>query len=281
VISAIGRPLDRKYATNRAVLRLLPVAGLLAGAVAALSGEAGLQILGSGVAGSLCAFGGWALARELAPDDNAAAFVSMALGFVTHIVVGFLSLLLLITTILLVRIVNRTVGPRARLLDSVVVSGLTITLVYVAKMPLVGISAALSFALDAVLHNPLRRQWLFAGLCLAAVGVWFALNGAASPEWPVITRGIIVLLAAVTVLFAAVIVMTRKLNSKADVTGVCLSVSRVRAGMLIALLVALQSILLGQPGLFLAAPIWASLAGVAVTAFIMSIRWCRYVGLQV
>lgn len=270
--NAIGRPLDRKYATNRAVLRLLPIAGVIAGAVSLVSGESGLQIVGSIVAGSLAAFAGWAMARELAPDHNAAAFVSMALGFATHIVIGFLAFLVLFATIFLVRIVNRTVGPRARVIDSMIVAGLAITVVYVAKMPLFGVLAALAFALDAMLSEPVRRQWLFSGLCLIVVAVWFARNGAAPPESPHIARLIMVLLAAVALLFAAAIAMTRKLDSIADVTGVRLSVSRVRAGMLIALLIASQGVLQGQSGFASTALVWASMAGVAVTAFIVSIR---------
>ncbi|UCG85464.1 MAG: hypothetical protein JSW71_16235 [Gemmatimonadota bacterium] len=268
MITSIGRPLDRNYASNRMVLRLMPLAGVVAGVVALVRGWSLLHIVGGVVAGALSAFGGWALARELAPDHNAAAFASMALAFTTFTVAEPLSFLVLFTTMFLVRIVNRTAGPAARVGDSLVVSGLAIAVVYVTKSPLFGVVAALAFALDAVLRSAIRRQWLFSVACLVVAATWFAHYGFGPAVSPGMGVRMIGFLVVVALAFAVAISLTRTVESRADVGGDRLSVSRVRAGMLIALLVALLAFLLGRPGFALTAAVWASLAGVAGTALL-------------
>lgn len=267
--SAIARPLDMRYVSNRAVVRLMPVAVAVAGAVALMRGLSVTWVVGAAVGGALAAFGGWALARELAPDDNAAAFVSMALAFATLPVVEPLTLLVLFTTMLLVRIVNRTVGLAARVADSIIVTGLAATTVYLTKIPLFGIVAALAFALDAVLHDAHRRQWVFTVLCVSVAGTWLVRYGSGLGVGPSLSTGTVALLAVVALGFAAAILLTRVVRSTADVTGDLLRVSRVRAGMLIALLVAQLALLSGQPGLVLTAPVWAALAGVAGSAAVV------------
>ncbi len=72
------------------------------------------------------------------------------------------------------------------------------------------------------------------------------------------------LIGVVSVGFGIAIARTRRVISVADVTGRPLSVKRVRAGMFIALLVAVQAVLLGTEGLELSALVWATLAGVVV-----------------
>jgi len=269
VITSLARSLDPRYATNRAVLLLMPIAGVMAGVVMLVRGGSILQMMGTAVAGALSAFGGWALTRELAPDDNIAAFVVMALAFATFPVAKPVAFLVLFTTMFLVRIVNRTAGLPARMTDSIVVSGLAIAIMYLTKSPLFGLVAALAFALDAVLQDALRRQWLFAVSCLSVAGTWFVRYGSGSDAESGLSAGISVLLAVVALAYAATVLLLRVMESVADSTGDRLSVSRVRAGMLIALLVASMAFPLGQPGLTVTAVVWASLTGVAGTAALM------------
>ena len=265
LISSIGRPLDRRYATNRAVLIIMPAAGAIAGVVALLRGASALQVIGAIVAGAVAVFGVWALARELAPDNNAAAFVSMALGFAALTVVEPLAFLVLFATMFLVRVVNRTVGPPARLADSIAVSGLAVAVVYLASNPLFGSVAALAFALDASLRPRWRRHWVFAVLCLLAAGAQVAHHGVGLGASSGPGVGVTLFLAITVLGFAVTIARTRVLDSVADMTGERLVVSRVQGGMLIALLVALQTLLLGQRWIGLASLVWAALAGVAAT----------------
>jgi hypothetical protein len=262
-VTSIGRPLDPSYRTNLAVLILMPVAALVAGVVAAISGDPLGAIAAQALVGPLAAFGAWALARELAPDDNPAAFVSMALAVAASLTVDSPSLLLLFATLGMVRIVNRTVGPPARLTDSLVVLGLILVTAWITRSPGLPVVGAIAFALDASLEDGMRRQLAFAMLALAgaAVAVGVLDTAAQSHAIPIATGALV---GVVSVGFGIAIARTRRLSSVADATGQPLSVNRVRAGMFIALLVAVQAVLLGITGLELSALVWATLAGVAI-----------------
>ena len=78
--SSIGRPLDPAYRTNKAVLVLMPVGAGLGAVTAWLGGQPGVQILLQAAYFLLIVYGSWALARELDPDDHAAAFIGLALA---------------------------------------------------------------------------------------------------------------------------------------------------------------------------------------------------------
>ncbi|TFG52266.1 MAG: hypothetical protein E4H37_06410, partial [Gemmatimonadales bacterium] len=262
-VTSIGRPLDPSYRTNLAVLVLMPVAAVVAALVAAIRGDPAGAIAAQALVGPAAAFGAWALARELAPDDNPAAFVSMALAFAASLTVASPSLLLLFTTLGMVRIVNRTVGPPARLTDSLVVLGLILATAWIIRSPVLPVVGAVAFALDASLEDGTRRQLAFAMLALvgAAVALGVVDTATESHTLPVATGALI---GIVSVGFGIAIARTRRVSSVADMTGQPLSVNRVRAGMFIALLVAVQAVLLGTEGLELSALVWATLAGVAI-----------------
>jgi len=79
--TSIGRPLDPRYPTNRAVQVLMPIAALVGGGVAWFGGVDAKGIAFAALGGLLVVFGCWALGRELAPDDNPGAFIGMAFAF--------------------------------------------------------------------------------------------------------------------------------------------------------------------------------------------------------
>ncbi len=260
-VTSIGRPLDPNYPTNKAVLFLMPLAGLIAGAAAGLRGADAPQVGLGALTGALVVFGAWALGRELAPDHHAVAFAGMTFAFIAFVVVGSPSLILLFATLFLVRIVNRSVGWPARLTDSITVFLLIVWVLYSTRNVLLGVVGALAFLLDAVLRDAKRQQFAFAVLCLAASGAWAFQHGPrfdpgalGNPlRWMVIT---------VSVGFGLAILRTRRVSSAGDVTGVPLSLSRVRAGMLIGLLMALAPLAVGADGVEASSPVWAALSGV-------------------
>ena len=263
-ITSIGRPLDPAYATNRAVLWLMPAGGALAALAWMLRGRGDPIAAGAAaIVAAAAVFGAWALTRELAPDDNPAAFVSVGLAFATWLLAGAPSLLILFVTLFLARVINRTVGLPARITDSIAVAGMTVWVALTVPGPLLGVVGALAFAGDAVLRDARRRQWIFAAVCLAGtavalrrgLGPYDAAPLTAAHVWPI---------AIVSVAYVAVIVRTRHVESSGDATGAPLSPSRVRAGMWIGLLVALQALTAGAAGLEATSLVWASLAGVVL-----------------
>lgn len=245
--TSIGRPLDPDWPTNRAVIYLLPVA-LAAGVAWTLltRPDAGLVALAlSGLRFGAAVFVAWALGRELLPDDQAAAFVVMALGLLACLFVPQPGLAIAFATMALARILNRSTGLAARVGDSVLVTGLTAWALYATNSPWLGAVGALAFLLDGTLRRPLRRQWLFALLCLAALIAYVASHGAASlvmsaPDTPVEWLAVPAL-----VVFALHALRMKKVYSRGDIDAEWLDPRRVKGGMAIGALAMLQAI--GKP----------------------------------
>jgi len=261
--SGLGRPLDPSRVTNRVVLALVPVAGLI-GAMWGWLGPGAGGPIATGVTAAGAAFGGWALGREVDPDRQGAAFAGMALAFVAALVVPESSLLLLFTALMLVRVVNRTTGMVATVLDDAMVIGLVVWCLFATSNGLVGLVAAAAFALDAILHSSDFERGPLHHWALAAAGLLVALwTGPSTPwAWPGIPAG---MTAGVIVgIFSAHAISIRGLTSRCDRTEARLSPTRVRAGMIIALAAAASTIPLGDPGIRAGAPLWATLAGVAI-----------------
>jgi hypothetical protein len=161
--SSLVRPLDPRYPTNRAVLIIIPIAGLLAAGVALVRVVSGGQLVLAALGGAGTAFASWALARELAPDDNPAAFVSMVLAYTTYLLVGHTSVMLLVLALMLVRTVNRSVGIPPQPLDYVSIAVLVAWVGYSSR-DIVPWS-------DAFRGTPRWALWAIAAIALAYVGV--------------------------------------------------------------------------------------------------------------
>jgi hypothetical protein len=258
--TSIGRPLEPGYPSNKAVLLLMPV-GAVIGAVSAWTGGASaVETLQQALAFVLVVFGSWALARELDPDDHLAAFISMAAAVLAALVVKDPGLLIVFATLGLVRIVNRTTGLVARMSDSILCVVLTLLVMYGTSSPFFGLVAALAFILDGSLREPLRNQWIFGLVCLGGTVVYMVdhdigLGPVPAPdelhEW---------LALLFLLIFALNTLLLKKVHSKGDANGKVLDLNRVRGGMAVGLIAALQG--LTQPeGVVI---IVAAIAGICI-----------------
>jgi hypothetical protein len=263
-VTSIGRPVDPRYLTNRAILVLMPVAALIAGGIALAQGVGGGASATAALEAFLVVFACWALGREMAPDDNPAAFVGTALAFIALWWWPSPSLLLLFTALALSRIVNRTTGLTARLGDSLIVTALVIWTMVSLQNPLVGVGAALAFVLDARMADPNRRQWLFAGLCLTGVGVQVWLTGTENLGVTFVSEPQYVFAAIILLAFLVLSLSLRSVSSRGDVGGLVLNPSRVRGGMLVVWLLALQTGLQGPGAIEIVMPLLAVMAGVVL-----------------
>jgi hypothetical protein len=240
--TSIGRPLDPAWPTNKAVLILLPIAAVLGAALAWTAGGTLTEVLLRALNVALVLFVSWALARELDPDDPSVAFISMAAGILAAVVIDSPDVLAAFAALGLIRVVNRSTGLAARKSDSLLLVLLSITVVYWSDSPLFGGVAALAFLLDGSLKDPLRHQWVFALVCLGAMVVYrvdhdlgFGQLGAPDSlfEW----LSVLFLL-----MFALDTVLTRTTHARGDVNNRPLDPNRVRGGMVVGLLAALQGI---------------------------------------
>jgi hypothetical protein len=220
----------------------MPLGAILGAATAWMDGLSAPAVVQQAFVFLLVVFAGWALARELDPDDHTAAFISMAAAVFAALVVDYPGLLIVFTTLGLVRIVNRTTGMAARKSDSVIVSILAILVIYLTESPFFGVAAALAFILDGTLREPLRHQWIFGLLCLGATVVYLVdhdigLSYPAAPDSLFEWLGLLFLL-----IFALNTLLLKKVHSKGDFNGQRLDLNRVRGGMAVGLTAALQGI---------------------------------------
>lgn len=259
--SALVRPLDRRYPTNLAVLILVPVVAASFAAANLWHGHDHLRSLQSGFRGGLIVFTTWALAREIAPDDNPGAFLAMGLGVLVGIHVPASSAMLVLTTQMLARLVSRSVGVAPTLFDSVAVVLLAGWTAYSTGNGAVAIVAGVTLAADATLNPPLRRQWIFALLCLAGGLLLFLREPGpmlvAHRTWIALT------FVAITAIYAVDLIRTRQVRSVADVTGERLNPSRVRAAMAVTWLMAALGAVASTTTQ--SALLWAVLAGLVLT----------------
>ena len=261
--TSIARPIDPKYPTNRVVLILAPLATVVAVLVNVLTG--GSDTLALAISVAIGTVGVWALTRELAPDDNAAAFFGMLFAFAAMLLTGPAALVPLFVAVLLVRIVNRTTGSPPRVFDSISVTGLSIWASGQLGDPLIALAATMAFFLDASLARPARYQLLFGTLCLGASMFFILRDGVEMPAMAELEG--LAFWASVVVLgaYSIVVFSPQRLVSAGDIDEQPLNVPRVRAGMFIAGLLAAQApVFNGEDSMNLLT--WCALLGVVLGA---------------
>ena len=240
--TSIGRPLDPAYPTNKAVLLLMPVAAVLGAIVGWQRGGDLVHILQQALAFALILFAAWALARELDPDDNPVAFISLVCAMLVALTVSSPGVLIVFVTLGLVRIVNRSTGLPARRTDSIILMLLSVAVIYWTESPLFGLVAALAFFLDGSLRDPLRTQWIYGFVCLGGTIVYMVdhditIGHLSAPDALFEWLAVVFLL-----MFALDTALMRTVRATGDCGGRTLDVNRVRGGMAVGLCAALQGV---------------------------------------
>jgi hypothetical protein len=262
-ITALGRIVDPRYPTNLAITTIAMIAAVV-GAVWRLS--AGDAFLASAMWGIGAAFGlflTWALARELDPDHDLSAFVGVGLALIALLLFEMPSLLLALWLLLMLRLVNRSVGLPARPLDTLAVLGLGLFLTWQGQW-LAGLMTAAVFLLDGLLAPPLRYHLLVSGLAFVATGVLAVVQGSINMG-PGFTASVSVASAMMSGLFLASIVASRPVRAVGDATGEPLSTRRVQTARALALLTALLFAWWdGQSGMVALSPLWAAMTGIGL-----------------
>ncbi len=261
-LSSIGRPIDPNYPTNRAIA-LLTIAAMVVGAhVRLLSGNAWGDSALWGAQAGLVIFLAWALCRELDPDRAMAAFVAAGLAMVGLFLWELPRLGVIFWLLLTMRVVNRTTGLPATVLDALIVLGVGSWLSTPGNLGYVAITA-LVFLLDGALAPRSRRSFVFAGLGLVITGLIVVLGNPAWGGGPSLTGALIGV--GLSALFAPVMYATRHVESVGDNTGERLNSTRVQVAQGLALLVGVETGFWGgTAGLVALAPLWAAVLGAAV-----------------
>jgi len=240
--TSIGRPLQPALPAHRAVLFLILAAALLGAISAWMDGLAVVPFFQRAFSFLLIAYGSWALARELDPDDPVAAFLSMAAGIVAALAVDSPGILIVFTTLGLVRMVNRSSGLVARKSDSLLLLIFVIVVMYATGSPFYGIVAAMAFILDGSLREPFRQQWIFGLVCIGGTIVYIVDHDIGFERITAPGSLFAWLALLFLVIFALNTMLLQTVQSKGDAKQKALALGRVKAGMLVGLCAAVQGI---------------------------------------
>lgn len=250
--------MDRRFPTNRAIASLSLLVAILGFSVRRLAGTPSLQAFMAGIVLALGFFLAWAIARELDPDHDLSAFVAAGLSLIPGFFLGRFDIAAALLVLLLLRIVNRTVGPAARPLDTIGILLLVGVAVWRGHLALAGV-AALAFALDVILNPPNRAHMIAAG---AAIGLLVVGVSRIQPVSGHPLTAVTWLALAATLPFLALIRASGQPAALSDEGGIPLSGQRVRAAQWLGLAALGASLLVeGQSGLAAVSPLWAALVG--------------------
>jgi hypothetical protein len=263
-ITALGRvPIDPRYPTNLAIAALTLVVAIGGAILRLLSGAAPLESVQWGIGAGLVLFLTWALGRELDPDHDLSAFVGAGLALIALLIVESPSLLVIFWLLLVLRIVNRTIGLPAKPLDSLAVLGLGAWLAWQGYW-MAGLATAVGFLLDGLLSPPLRHHLFVSGLAFVATLVLSIFHGGIAMEGGA-TTAVAIASAVMAGLFLVVVATSRESQAVGDATGDPLNPKRVQAAQVLALLIALLfAWWAGASGMVTLSPLWAAMTGVGL-----------------
>jgi hypothetical protein len=268
-LTTVGRTIDLRYPTNRAIAIVTGVV-LAVGTIFQLySGKGWVQSVVWGINAGLAVFLTWALCRELDPDHAMSAFVAAGLTLTGLLYWGLPRLSVAFWLILVARVVNRSTGLPAGILDSLAVPAMGIWLSLDGNWAYGAISV-LALFLDCQLPEGAGRrltegaggrQRVLAGL--AAVATAAAAAVAAHPaEGVTLTVSGALIGVAASILFLPVILSARHMESLGDRSGAPLWPSRVQAAQVLALCAGLAAVLVGAiDAVGALVPLWGAVLG--------------------
>ncbi|NDJ53967.1 MAG: hypothetical protein GYB68_12915 [Chloroflexi bacterium] len=261
-VSSLGRPLDPRYPSNLIAAILVVVFALVAAGVALLNGLPIREIALWGVSGAFSWFIAWALGRELDPDHILSSFLAGGFAIVGLLILGPPNFLIVALGLVLARLLSRSTGLAFKVFDSIAVIVILLGTLILEGTWLMGLITAVAFALDALLDDPYPAHWAFAGVSLALSIGTVIVSG--FPPFPAVPVWMLVSAAVVVVLSLGYVVLCSDPISLSDATQKPLHKNRIRATIVIILLVALTSLWYGEGGLAIGSTVWAALLGSAL-----------------
>lgn len=248
--SALARPVEPQYPTNLAVIILLPLVAIGLFAWLAFDGSGMGEAGKAGLFGALAAFLAWALGREMDPDHNATAFIAMALTvLLAGLGYGF-DLLTLGALMFAVRLVNRTVGPQAKVGDLITLVLLNLGAVFVEGAWWMPFLSVIALAVDEFFERSnLTQRLAIPALLVMGLSAFLVGDGVDFSVMESLVRGWIVTVVVVALMVGGTIFNTEEILAPMDVLGSRCNCRRVQAGMALILLAAICSLLGGQESL--------------------------------
>ncbi|MEL4304385.1 hypothetical protein [Methanococcoides sp. LMO-2] len=232
-ITSINRSLDPDYPTNRLILLICLIVIIISSLFNFASNKDVIAAAIYGLKAGISVFLVWAISREIDPDHEIAAFVPVILSLIPAMIYGIQPLLAMYWILLISRIVNRSTGSKAGILD--IMAALLIA-AYLSHeiFWIFGILTAAALFIDSRLSGP-EKVHLSAAIIMAVITLFMIQKGNenAIAEFS-ITR--IVALISMIFLFLLPLLSSEKIKSKSDRTGEPLETIRVKLTMVLFLL---------------------------------------------
>ena len=168
----IGRALDPSYWTNRIVIGLCALTAVISALHGTVSGLPLKDIALQSLTAPLSAFIPWALAREMDPDNEVAALLTLPIGVTTYVLWGGHMALGGFAMVLCARMLSKTTGPETAPGDMVATAALALSSA-VAETPVIGIPAGLAHCYAGAGRNSLLYRMTGIGcIALSSALLW-------------------------------------------------------------------------------------------------------------
>ncbi|MDZ4132606.1 MAG: hypothetical protein U1E11_05660, partial [Dethiobacteria bacterium] len=129
-ISALGRPIDLSYLTNRILVTVVLLAMAATLLYRLISGAPFVEALFNAAAVSLTVFLTWSLGREFDPQSDWSAFVFLPFSFILAITAGNPAFMALVYILLFNRVINGTTGVKTKVTDYLLLLAIAAQLFY-------------------------------------------------------------------------------------------------------------------------------------------------------
>jgi hypothetical protein len=262
-VTSLSRPLDISYFTNKLILMLTPLLGIIAGVVALVRGDDLLQAGASGLMMGVAVFFAWVLGREVDPDYDYSAFLAVGVVFVGMLIIApnRIDWLGMVGLMVVLRMVNRIVGAPCTIGDTLIVVILSGLVMLFAIGWYIVLVMAFALILDGLLEQPIRRHLVLGVVVLVVSIVGIVLM---ERDFDFIVPNVPTLLwAGLAFAYALALQHTRTIRCQTD-RGGAVSVRRVQATMILPLLAGAFALFVAPDTLIALLPVWSVLVAVPV-----------------
>ncbi len=262
-ISGIARSLSFKHPTNRAIIIIVASVFPFVTLVRLVAGDTPLASIVWAFSAAVAIFFAWAISRELNPDSNASAFISVALMLPTLFYIAQPTLLVLFWLLVITRILNRITGRTIKPVDLAVAMILSVILSWQELWLYCLITGLVLFANSWM--GKQHKKGIVLLVIILSLGVVSILLGDTPFKMIEISMYTIIISTLLTLLFMPVIFTRTKIKSLTDTTKEPISVSRMVLTRITAVVTAmLVAILQGNSGFYDLLPLWTSIGGIII-----------------
>lgn len=263
----LGRAPDFRLFSNIVGFGSLIVASILATLLLLADGQDTTNAAVEGLFAGATVFMAWVLAREIDPDHPNSAVLALPIAFAVYLLVGISALFVGAVTILMARVINRSVGPAPKFTDVVALIGALGLAIFLHEIWLIGVMVFAAFLIESFLPNADPNAIGYA-LAAAAITLFAALFiDVFTINWAFDAVAVGVMMVAGVLYIIGLFRQPHYLLAVADATKEHLTWSRVATGEWMVLVTGIAIFLVeGSAGIAAFGFAWAAMAAMGLYA---------------